>query len=72
MIIGLTITAGRHFHHTVRDALDAISFNHLADLAEFVAKLAGRLAVCEEFPFSLQFSPKLRVDIAVARTDWLE
>ena len=33
-----TVTAGRHYHHTVPNALDAVSFNYLAELAGFLAR----------------------------------
>lgn len=67
-----TVTAGRHFHHTLRDTLSEISFDRLALLADFEAGLVETLASAERFPFPTRFSRRLRQAIADAKQNWLD
>jgi len=68
----LTIVAGRHFHHTVRDTLSEISFDGLARLAEFQAEMVETLATAAKFPFAAALSAKHQQDVDAARKKWME
>jgi aminoglycoside 3-N-acetyltransferase len=68
----LTIAAGRHFHHTVRDTLSEIAFDRLAALAEFQADLVETLATAARFPFAATLSTRLQQDVAAMRKKWME
>jgi Iap family predicted aminopeptidase len=65
-----TMTAGRHFHHTIRDTLSEISFDQLARLAEYQAQLVQRLAGRTTWPFHPRLPAKAARAVAVAGQNW--
>jgi aminoglycoside 3-N-acetyltransferase len=67
-----TIVAGRHFHHTFRDTLSEISFDRLAQLADFQAALVETLADAAKLPFPGVLSGKMREAVAEAKQNWLD
>jgi hypothetical protein len=67
-----TITAGRHFHHTVRDTLSEVSFDRMAALAAFQADLVQELASAARFPFPASLPAKMQQEIAATRKAWME
>jgi len=66
-----TIASGRHYHHTVRDSLCEVSFEHVARLAQFEAGLVRQLACARRLPFPDRLSPDIRRIARRAGADWL-
>jgi len=67
-----TTAGGRHYHHTVRDGLAEVSFEYIARLAEFEARLIRELACVKRWPFPTRFPAELKSQLAEARRDWLK
>ena len=65
-----TCATGRHYYHTVRDSLAQMSFDVIARLAEFQAKLVRRLAFGRDLPFASRLRGKLRREAEAAAARW--
>ncbi len=63
-------SAGRHYHHTVRDGLAEVSPQRVADLMRFEAAALLALARAERWPFPRAFPDALRREVEVCRRDW--
>ena len=64
-----TTASGRHFHHTVRDALSEISPDYLAELAAFEAAMVERLSQADTLPFGQRFSAEMKKTIKNAKAE---